>query len=78
MCCSIYYVKHCLLKLNHCVKSVRIWSYSGSNVEKCGPEQHRIRTLFTLRISSEKHFDTRVHPFSMKAKFPKKLTFLTP
>ena len=42
----------------HCVKSVRIWSFSGSyfpifssNVGKYGPEKLQIWTLFTQRLS---------------------------
>ena len=31
----------------HCVKSVRIPSYSGPHFPAFGPEQHRVRTLFT-------------------------------
>ena len=45
-------------RLVHCVKSARIWSYYGQyflaylsvfspNAEKYGPEQLRIRKLFT-------------------------------
>ena len=34
-------------KRQHCMKSVRIRSYSGPDAGKYGPEQLRIRTLFT-------------------------------
>ena len=30
-----------------CVKSIRIWSFSGPNAGKYGPEKLQIRTLFT-------------------------------
>ena len=30
-----------------CVKSVRIWSFSGPNAGKYGPEKLRLRILFT-------------------------------
>ena len=51
-------------RLVHCVKSARIWSYYGQyflaylsvfspNAEKYGPEQLRIRKLFTNWLSLE-------------------------
>ena len=43
--------------VNHCVKSVRIWSFSGPhfptfglNTGKYGPEKLRTQTLFTQLI----------------------------
>ena len=40
-------------RLFHCVKSVRIRSFSGPNAGKYGPENLRIRTLFTQWLSLE-------------------------
>ena len=35
------------LREKHFMKCVRIWSFSGPNAGKHGPEKLRIRTLFT-------------------------------
>ena len=35
-----------LLSESNCAKSVRILSFPGPDVRKCGPEKLRIRTLF--------------------------------
>ena len=41
---------------NHCVKNVRIRSYSVPHFPVFGPEQHQIRTLFTRWIYRKKYF----------------------
>ena len=50
------------VNFGHCVKSVRIWSFSGLyfaafglNTERYGPEKLRIRTLFTQWVTIKKN-----------------------
>ena len=48
----------------HCVKSVRIWSYSGPNFVAWGPEELQIWTIFT-------------QPYSHTQKKPAYLSYFT-
>ena len=49
---SLLYVK--ILRVYHCMKSVRIRSYSVRELFKCGPEKLQIRTLSTQGITKER------------------------
>ena len=39
------------LQAKHCVKSIRVWGFSGLNVIKCKPAKLRIRTLFMNEVA---------------------------
>ena len=58
-----------IYKAFHCVKSVRILSYSGPNAGKYGLEKLRIRTLFTqCSLVNNIHGSRKCEIFSLKQK----------
>ena len=59
--CSIWDPQRSIQKGVHCVKSVHIRNYSGLNFPAFGPEQCRIRTLFTQWTFTEEILNGKLH-----------------